>query len=84
MINMKDEKYVFQKSEMLPGGYYFELKTSAYLPDTLEGRKVLMLLKAAFDQHLTFTLRHFQSTNQLFLDFDNIEHKLNKSGGQEE
>jgi hypothetical protein len=39
-----------------PGTFYEAINRSAYLPDTPEGRTVLMLLKTAFDRRLVFTI----------------------------
>ncbi|KAK7471615.1 hypothetical protein BaRGS_00035712, partial [Batillaria attramentaria] len=54
----------------------------AYLPDTPEGRKVLMLLKVAFDRRLIFTVGQSATTGQTdVVTWNDIHHKTNWSGG---
>jgi deltex-like protein len=73
-----------QDTHPTPGKEYADNCRSAYLPDTEEGRKVLMLLKVAFDRRLLFTVG-----KSLTRDVDegivwtDIHHKTKKKGGQE-
>ncbi|KAK7471616.1 hypothetical protein BaRGS_00035713 [Batillaria attramentaria] len=54
----------------------------AYLPDTPEGRKVLMLLKVAFDRRLIFTVGQSATTGQTdVVTWNDIHHKTNWLGG---
>ncbi|KAL8560316.1 hypothetical protein ACOMHN_006047 [Nucella lapillus] len=50
-----------------PGQAYEGVKKSAYLPNSREGRKVLMLLKNAFDRGLTFHLEYSDASRRYVL-----------------
>ena len=70
----------FQTGHPNPGHLYKGNEFTAYLPNNLEGQKVLKLLKQAFDQRLIFIIR--QSTTGLdTIAWNDIHHKTNKSGG---
>ena len=65
-----------------PGHPYSGTQRTAYLPDTKEGRKVLGLLRRAFDQRLTFTIGTSVTSgmpNQV--TWNDIHHKTNTHGG---
>lgn len=66
-----------------PGFRYESTSRSAYLPDCPEGRKVLKLLKKAFDAGLLFKIGRSMTSN---LDnqiiWADIPHKTSTSGGQ--
>ena len=62
-----------------PGQYFHG---TAYLPDSTEGRKVLQLLRKAFDARLIFTIRASHTsgvTNEVV--WNDIQHKTNTYGG---
>ncbi|KAL8560296.1 hypothetical protein ACOMHN_006027 [Nucella lapillus] len=61
-----------------PGQPYEGVKKSAYLPNSREGRKVLMLLKNAFDRGLTFHLEYSDASRSYVL-VSNIPHKTDPS-----
>ncbi|KAL8560276.1 hypothetical protein ACOMHN_006007 [Nucella lapillus] len=61
-----------------PGQPYEGVKKSAYLPNSREGRKVLMLLKNAFDRGLTFHLEYSDASRRYVL-VCNIPHKTDPS-----
>ena len=66
-----------------PGQRYSGTSRTAYLPDNVEGNKVLGLLKRAFDQRVTFTIGTSVTTgctNQI--TWNDIHHKTSPSGGQ--
>lgn len=65
-----------------PNKPYQGLSRSAYLPDSPEGRQVLMLLKTAFDRRLTFTVGRLGS-GSMGVVFNNISHKTSMTGGLE-
>ena len=58
-----------------PGRPYTSTYRKAYLPNTAEGRKVLMLLKTAFDRRLIFTVGQSLSTGQEGIVWNDIHHK---------
>ena len=59
-----------------PGQRYQGATKSAFLPDNMEGRKVLELLRKAFDQKLTFTIGHSN-----VITWNDIHHKTRMLGG---
>ena len=65
-----------------PGQYFHGTARTAYLPDSTEGRKVLQLLRKAFDARLIFTIRASHTsgaTNEVV--WNDIQHKTNTYGG---
>ena len=65
-----------------PGQRYKGTTRRAYLPDNGEGRKVLRLLRKAFDQKLTFTIGRSPTTGQSnVITWNDIRHKTNMTGG---
>ena len=70
------------KEHPKPGHYYFGTSHTAYLPDSPEGRKVLRLLRKAFDARLIFTIgtsHTSQATDTVM--WSDIHHKTNTHGG---
>ncbi|XP_076460759.1 uncharacterized protein LOC143293585 [Babylonia areolata] len=63
-----------------PGRSYEPTERKAYLPDTLEGRKVLMLLHNAFRRQLVFTIGVSQTTGKEGIVW-NINHRTSRQGG---
>ncbi|KAL8615427.1 hypothetical protein ACOMHN_036247 [Nucella lapillus] len=66
-----------------PGKWYNSTRRIAFLPDTAEGRKVLMLLKVAFDRRLIFTVGKSATTDSVGIIWNDIHHKTLCSGGAE-
>jgi deltex-like protein len=65
-----------------PGQRYTGTTRRAYLPDNAEGRKVLKLLRKAFDQKLTFTIGRSSTTgSNNVITWNDIHHKTNMHGG---
>ena len=65
-----------------PGKPYRGTGTFAYLPDNQEGRKVLKLLKKAFEQKLTFTIARSTATGMDdCVVWNDIPHKTSTMGG---
>eukprot|EP00118_Oscarella_pearsei_P017739 m.178455 g.178455 ORF g.178455 m.178455 type:complete len:541 (+) comp39174_c0_seq10:148-1770(+) len=65
-----------------PGQPYGGTSRTAYLPDNTEGRKVLGLLKKAFDARLTFTVGTSRTTGaQNQVTWNDIHHKTSAHGG---
>ncbi|XP_029507906.1 E3 ubiquitin-protein ligase DTX3L [Oncorhynchus nerka] len=65
-----------------PGQNYQGVSRTAYLPDSSEGRKVLALLKRAFDQRLTFTIGRSSTTGmENMVTWNDIHHKTSRRGG---
>ena len=65
-----------------PGKPYAGTSRTAYLPDNKEGRKVLRLLKKAFEQKLTFTIGRSTTTGRDdFVTWNDIHHKTSMYGG---
>ena len=64
-----------------PGKYYDGATRTAYLPDTPTGRRLLQLLKRAFDARLVFTIKTPDSTGRGQITWNGIHHKANLSGG---
>ncbi|XP_031552643.1 uncharacterized protein LOC116289852 [Actinia tenebrosa] len=65
-----------------PGQYYSGTSRTAYLPDCPEGRKVLDLLKKAFNARLTFTIGRSVTTGASnVVTWNDIHHKTNPYGG---
>jgi deltex-like protein len=79
--------YRFQKGtqgsdDPNPGKPYTEAITNAYLPDNKEGRKILKLLKKAFQQKLTFTIGQLTTTGMDdCIVWNGIPHKTSRTGG---
>ncbi|NWI93204.1 DTX3L ligase, partial [Pitta sordida] len=67
-----------------PGRYYGATSRRAYLPDNEEGRKILELLRRAFDQKLIFTVGQSRTTGaQDVITWNDIHHKTSMDGGPE-
>ena len=65
-----------------PGKPYTGTSRTAYLPDNKEGRKVLKLLKKAFEQKLTFTIGRSTTTGRDdCVTWNDIHHKTSEYGG---
>ena len=64
-----------------PGTPYTGTERKAYLPNTAEGRKLLMLLKIAFDRRLVFTVGRSETTGQEGIVWNGIHHKTDKFEG---
>ncbi len=65
-----------------PGKPYSGTMRTAYLPDTLEGRKVLELLKKSFDLKQTFTIGMSRTTGvNNTITWNDIHHKTSIHGG---
>lgn len=65
-----------------PGKPYQGAVRTAYLPDCTEGKKVLNLLKQAFDQRLTFTVGCSSTTGRNnVVTWNDIHHKTSYFGG---
>ena len=58
-----------------PGKPYSGTMRTAYLPDTLEGRKVLVLLKKSFDLKHTFTIGMSRTTWYNYLEWYTSQNK---------
>ena len=74
---------LLQDEHPIPGQWYRGTQRTAYLPDTGEGRTVLMLLKVAFDRRLTFTVDRSATTGQVGIIWNDIHHKTDVSRGPE-
>ncbi|XP_013868739.1 probable E3 ubiquitin-protein ligase DTX3 [Austrofundulus limnaeus] len=72
-----------QKEEHPNPGQAFEgVSRTAYLPDSPEGRKILQLLKQAFDQRLTFTIGQSTTSGRSnVVTWNDIHHKTSTHGG---
>nr|XP_020455059.1 E3 ubiquitin-protein ligase DTX3L-like isoform X2 [Monopterus albus]XP_020455060.1 E3 ubiquitin-protein ligase DTX3L-like isoform X2 [Monopterus albus]XP_020455061.1 E3 ubiquitin-protein ligase DTX3L-like isoform X2 [Monopterus albus] len=65
-----------------PGQPYEGVSRTAYLPDSPEGRRILKLLKQAFDQKLIFTVgQSTTSGRNNVVTWNDIHHKTSKHGG---
>ena len=65
-----------------PGKPYTGTNRNAYLPDNKEGRKVLKLLKKAFEQKLMFTIGRSVTTGMdNCVIWNDIHHKTSPTGG---
>ena len=65
-----------------PGQYFHGTVRTAYVPDSPEGRKVVRLLKKAFDARLIFTVgtSHTSGATNAIV-WNDIHHKTSMSGG---
>ncbi|XP_055770581.1 E3 ubiquitin-protein ligase DTX3L-like [Salvelinus fontinalis] len=65
-----------------PGKHFYGTQRTAYLPDNNEGKKVLKLLKKAFDQKLIFTVGTSRTTGaDDCVTWNDIHHKTRPDGG---
>ncbi len=65
-----------------PGKPYTGTGRTAYLPDNQERRKVLKLLRKAFEQKLTFTIGRSTTTGRDdCVTWNDIHHKTSMCGG---
>lgn len=65
-----------------PGQRYEGTLRTAYLPDSPTGRKVLELLRRAFDQRLIFTVGLSSTSGRNnFVTWNDIHHKTSRQGG---
>ncbi|XP_068558878.1 probable E3 ubiquitin-protein ligase DTX3 isoform X2 [Cebidichthys violaceus] len=65
-----------------PGQSYEGASRTAYLPDSSEGRRILALLRRAFDQKLIFTVgRSTTSGRNNMVTWNDIHHKTSTHGG---
>ncbi|NWU08684.1 DTX3L ligase, partial [Cephalopterus ornatus] len=65
-----------------PGHPYHSTYRTAYLPDNVEGREILALLRRAFDQKLIFTVGQSRTTGaQNVITWNDIHHKTSMTGG---
>uniref|UniRef100_A0A8C4SV12 E3 ubiquitin-protein ligase n=1 Tax=Erpetoichthys calabaricus TaxID=27687 RepID=A0A8C4SV12_ERPCA len=66
-----------------PGKPFSGAHRTAYLPNTIEGKEVLKLLKRAFDQRLIFTIGTSRTTGaENMVTWNDIHHKTRMDGGQ--
>ena len=65
-----------------PGHHFTGTSRTAYLPDSPDGRKVLRLLRKAFDARLIFTVgtSHTSGATDTVV-WNDIHHKTSMSGG---
>lgn len=69
-------------THLRPGVPFKGTTRIAYLPDSPDGRKVLRMLKKAFECRLTFTVGDSVTTGvQNVVTWNSIHHKTNLSGG---
>ena len=74
----KFPNYIFQPEHPEPGSPYKGIIRTAYLPDNEEGRKILELLRIAFDRKLIFTIGHSRTTGKEgVITWNDIHHKTN-------
>ena len=74
--------YLFQDRHPNPGKPYIGVSRTAYLPASPKGKKVLKLLKEAFDAKVVFTVgRSVTSGVDNIVTWNDIHHKTNKYGG---
>ena len=67
-----------------PGQRFSGGKRHAYLPDSLEGREVLTLLRKAFNAKLIFTVGKSATTRlDNTIIWGDIEHKTTQHGGRQ-
>lgn len=67
-----------------PGKPYPGTHRTAYLPDNEEGRKVLDLLREAFQKRLIFTIGYSRATGASdVITWNDIHHKTSPFGGPE-
>ncbi|XP_054466680.1 E3 ubiquitin-protein ligase DTX3L [Anoplopoma fimbria] len=65
-----------------PGQPYEGASRTAYLPDSSEGRRILTLLRQAFNQKLIFTVgRSTTSGRNNMVTWNDIHHKTSTTGG---
>ena len=65
-----------------PGRHFLGTQRKAYLPDTLEGREVLDLLKRAFNHKLIFTVGQSRTSGaDDMVTWNDIHHKTSMHGG---
>lgn len=73
---------VAQDAHPEKGAPYKGTQRKAYLPDCPEGRKVLMLLKVAFDRQLVFTVGQSATrADHVGVIWNDIHHKTDKTCG---
>uniref|UniRef100_A0A2K6TC91 E3 ubiquitin-protein ligase n=1 Tax=Saimiri boliviensis boliviensis TaxID=39432 RepID=A0A2K6TC91_SAIBB len=73
-----------KKEHPNPGKSYSGVHRTAYLPDNKEGRKVLELLRRAFEQKLIFTVGNSRVLGiSDVITWNDIHHKTSKLGGPE-
>lgn len=71
-----------QEEHPNPGELYSGVSRRAFLPDSPEGRRVLTLLRRAFDQRLIFTVGQSTSTSRSnTVTWNDIHHKTSVDGG---
>jgi len=75
------EYSTFQITYRVPGRY--RLRRVAYIPNCEEGRKVVNLLRLAWDQRLVFSIGTSSTTGTENTLIWNIHHKTSISGGVE-
>ncbi|XP_007890397.1 E3 ubiquitin-protein ligase DTX3L [Callorhinchus milii] len=82
VINYAIPDGIQQPEHPSPGQRYTGTGRIAYLPDTLEGRKVHKLLERAFNQRLVFTIGTSSTTGRSnVVTWNDIHHKTSTSGG---
>ncbi|KAF7200799.1 E3 ubiquitin-protein ligase DTX3L [Nothobranchius furzeri] len=65
-----------------PGQPFVGVSRTAYLPDSSEGRKIVKLLRRAFDQRLTFTIGQSSTSGRNnTVTWNDIHHKTSTGGG---
>ncbi|XP_076461034.1 uncharacterized protein LOC143293721 [Babylonia areolata] len=64
-----------------PGKRYQGICRIGYLPDSMEGRKVLMLFSVAFYRRLIFRIGQSATTGHVGIIWNDIHHKTSTSGG---
>ncbi|KAK3095405.1 hypothetical protein FSP39_014280 [Pinctada imbricata] len=82
VIDYKFPDGIQKENHPNPGKRYKGTNRRAYLPDNEEGRKVLGLLRKAFDQKLTFTIGSSRTTGQEdVVTWNDIHHKTKRDTG---
>ena len=75
--------YFIQSNHPNPGRHFTGTSRTAYLPNNTEGKKVLGLLKKAFDARLTFTIGTSVTTGATgMVTWNDIHHKTSTHGGR--
>ena len=73
---------MFQEHHPNPGQPYNGIERHAFLPNNVDGREVVTLLKKAFDAGLIFTISDSHTTGRKdVITWNDIHHKTNVHGG---
>jgi hypothetical protein len=74
-----------QPEHPTPGKWFDGINRTGHFPDSLDGRKIVKMLRVAFERKLVFTIGHSRTTgHEGVVTWNDIHHKTRTHGGPQE